>query len=560
MKTMLTFVALLGLLMFPSAFVRAEVYASRIHLTNLSEPPASITVIAGSPQSAQVSTAFPIRFRVLVRDSLGNPVPGVTVTWTPPLSGPSGTFERGVNTAVTDSSGIATSATFTANLIAGSYVVPATAPGVVTPAFFFLRNLPGPPASITPTAGTRQSTRVNTVFPTRFRLVVRDAAGNPVAGVVVSWSAPLTGPSGRFEGGVGGTTDTSGIIEAPPFRANSIAGSYVVLATTPGVIAPAMFFLTNRPGSPASVTAIAGTPQSALVGTAFATNFRVFVRDSFNNPVPGVTVTWTPPVRGPSGTFEGGVNTAVTDTSGRATSATFTANDTAGSYAVPATVVGVSTPAIFFLTNLPGPTAGITPIAGTPQSTRVNTPFPIRFQVLVRDSFGNPVFGATVTWTPPARGASGTFLGGVNTAVTNTSGVATSATFTANDTAGTYTVPATVQGIGATAFFLLTNTADPLSVENQTPNLIPDRFALQQNYPNPFNPTTEIRYQTSEVSRVALNVFDMLGRKVATLVDEVQEAGFKTVKFDAGGLASGVYFYQLKAGGFLSTKRMLIIR
>jgi len=88
----------------------------------------------------------------------------------------------------------------------------------------------------------------------------------------------------------------------------------------------------------------------------------------------------------------------------------------------------------------------------------------------------------------------------------------------------------------------------------------PMRFALEQNYPNPFNPTTEIRYQTSEVSHVTLNVFDMLGRKVATLVDEIQDAGFKSVEFDAGGLASGVYFYRLTAGNFVATKKLMMIR
>jgi hypothetical protein len=88
----------------------------------------------------------------------------------------------------------------------------------------------------------------------------------------------------------------------------------------------------------------------------------------------------------------------------------------------------------------------------------------------------------------------------------------------------------------------------------------PLRFTLHQNYPNPFNPTTEIRYQTSEVSRVTLNVFDMLGREVATLVDEVQGSGFKMVRFDAGGLASGAYYYRITSGNYLATRKMIVIR
>ncbi len=88
----------------------------------------------------------------------------------------------------------------------------------------------------------------------------------------------------------------------------------------------------------------------------------------------------------------------------------------------------------------------------------------------------------------------------------------------------------------------------------------PTSFVLHQNYPNPFNPTTEIRYQTSEVSHLTLKVFDLLGREVATLVDEVQGSGFKSVEFNASELASGVYFFRLTAGNFVATKKLMMVR
>jgi photosystem II stability/assembly factor-like uncharacterized protein len=83
---------------------------------------------------------------------------------------------------------------------------------------------------------------------------------------------------------------------------------------------------------------------------------------------------------------------------------------------------------------------------------------------------------------------------------------------------------------------------------------------LEQNYPNPFNPTTVIEYSLLMRSKVTLYVFDILGRKVATLVNRNQTAGTRSVTFDANNLASGVYFYQLRAGSFTATKKLLLLK
>jgi len=98
----------------------------------------------------------------------------------------------------------------------------------------------------------------------------------------------------------------------------------------------------------------------------------------------------------------------------------------------------------------------------------------------------------------------------------------------------------------------------PLTVEVNLD--VPDTYSLMQNYPNPFNPETTLRYQLPEASSVKLEVYDVLGRKVATLVDAKQEAGRYTVRFNAAayGLASGIYFYRLSAGKFVETKKMLL--
>jgi hypothetical protein len=83
---------------------------------------------------------------------------------------------------------------------------------------------------------------------------------------------------------------------------------------------------------------------------------------------------------------------------------------------------------------------------------------------------------------------------------------------------------------------------------------------LKQNYPNPFNPTTKITYTIPTASKVTLKIFNLLGQLVATLVDEQQEANTYVKEFDASHLASGTYFYQINAGNFNSTKKMILMK
>jgi hypothetical protein len=88
----------------------------------------------------------------------------------------------------------------------------------------------------------------------------------------------------------------------------------------------------------------------------------------------------------------------------------------------------------------------------------------------------------------------------------------------------------------------------------------PSTFSLEQNYPNPFNPSTVISYQLPVSGDVILKVYDVLGNEAATLVNEEKPAGSYSVQFNATNLAGGVYFYQLKAGSFVETKKMLMLK
>ena len=97
---------------------------------------------------------------------------------------------------------------------------------------------------------------------------------------------------------------------------------------------------------------------------------------------------------------------------------------------------------------------------------------------------------------------------------------------------------------------------------------VPSAFELEQNYPNPFNPTTRIKYSIPNTTIgikgrsliVQLIVYDILGNEVATLVNEEKTTGIFEADFDGNGLTSGIYFYQLKAGEFTKTKRMIILK
>ena len=94
----------------------------------------------------------------------------------------------------------------------------------------------------------------------------------------------------------------------------------------------------------------------------------------------------------------------------------------------------------------------------------------------------------------------------------------------------------------------------------QNNTIIISDFSLHQNYPNPFNPTTKINYQIPELSFITLKVYDVLGNEIAILVNEAKLAGSYDVEFDASSLPSGVYFYQFRAGSFVETRKMVLMK
>ena len=112
-------------------------------------------------------------------------------------------------------------------------------------------------------------------------------------------------------------------------------------------------------------------------------------------------------------------------------------------------------------------------------------------------------------------------------------------------------------------FTLVVEDSSNIHIENEGQH--PTAFALLQNYPNPFNPTTTLRYDIPENSHVTITIYDMLGRQVKTLINQTQDAGFISVIWDATNdygkpVSAGVYLYQIQAGEFVQTKKMVLLK
>ncbi|MGH1362162.1 MAG: T9SS type A sorting domain-containing protein [Calditrichia bacterium] len=99
----------------------------------------------------------------------------------------------------------------------------------------------------------------------------------------------------------------------------------------------------------------------------------------------------------------------------------------------------------------------------------------------------------------------------------------------------------------------------PLGIEDLI-SVAPQEFVLAQNFPNPFNPSTTISYQIPARFHVKVKVYDLLGREVYVLVNDLKEAGTHQISFDASNFASGVYYYRLEAGDIVKTQKMMLLK
>jgi hypothetical protein len=365
-----------------------------------SDPPTTLTLIAGTPQTATLGSAFASVLQVALENGDGCPVTGAVagtpVTFSAPSAGAGGVFSASGSRTVTvgaDASGAVAAPTLTANWIAGSYTVTASSRyGSVS--FSLTNSAAGMPARIVAISRTSQSARVTSRYPQPLRVKVLDADGNPVAGATVTFTlasstgagtcAAAPGASASFIGAgaeASATTDASGVATSPLFSANSVAGPYTASATVAQAASsgpsggagsagsdgatPASFALANLAGEPAKLTVGVGASQSAASGARFAIGLAVTVTDAEKNPVAGASVTFSAPARGASARFTtrshgaGQVRSHTsqrrtivvkTDACGIAQAAPVTANHEQGGYVVRASV-GRTREAAFALVN-----------------------------------------------------------------------------------------------------------------------------------------------------------------------------------------------------------------
>ncbi|MGA2669784.1 MAG: T9SS type A sorting domain-containing protein, partial [Ignavibacteria bacterium] len=117
-----------------------------------------------------------------------------------------------------------------------------------------------------------------------------------------------------------------------------------------------------------------------------------------------------------------------------------------------------------------------------------------------------------------------------------------------------------IRGWAVAANGVISRYNENMTAITRNENKIPSSYVLSQNYPNPFNPTTNITYSIPKAGNVKLTIFDVLGREVSVLVNEVKSPGTYNVDFNASNIGSGVYFYRIEAGDFSAVKKMVLVK
>ncbi len=446
-----------GLATFANLAITGMVGARTLQFTSGALTPAtssSVAITAGAASqlvivqqpsaSAADGAVFAQQPTVQVQDASGNPVSTV-VSVTAAIATGGGAL-GGTATVTTSAGGLATFAGLSISGTVGARTLQFTS-GVLTPdTSTAITIAAGAPTQMTISTGNTQTATVGTAVSTAPAVLVRDASGNPVSGVSVTFAVASGGGSALPVAAV--TTNASGIAAATSWTLGTVAGANSLTATAaPGGITtnPITFTATGAPGAATQLVIVQQPSATAASGAIFAQQPTVQVRDALGNAAPGV-VSVTAAIATGGGTL-GGTATVNTDAGGLATFAGLSISGTVGSRTLRFTS-GVLTPDTSTVVSISaGAPTQMTISVGNGQSAVAGTSVTTAPAVLVRDVSDNPVSGVLVTFAAATGGGSALPVAAV---ATNASGVATATSWTLGTLAGPNTLTATAAPAGIT--------------------------------------------------------------------------------------------------------------
>lgn len=401
-------------------------------------PPATqLLAFAGGGQIDTIGRLLGLPLEVVARAADGLGVGGVPVHFRA-LSGGGSVTDSVV---VTDGAGHART-TATLGGLPGGQTFEAAAAGLSgSPVSFGVVALPGPPAQLLAVAGLGQLATVATALLTRPAVLLKDAAGNPVAGASVMFT--VSGGGGSLTGGTQ-LTNAAGVATVGSWTLGTIAGANTLTASAPSVT-PVVFTATGLAGAAATIVKVAGDLQSAIVNTIVPIVRQVRIVDQFGNPVSGTTV---------SAVTSGGgsvVNaTPVSDSAGIASVGGWRLGTLVGANGVKVNGTGLAgSPITFSATGLVDVPSQLVAFAGDGQSALIGSALSINPAARVSDQYGNAVGGIPVTFSVSLGGGS---IGTPAVVTTDTAGIARSPTWTLGLVAGLNTLTASATGLPTLAF------------------------------------------------------------------------------------------------------------
>lgn len=389
-----------------------------------------IALVSGASQSATAGSAIN-PFVADVKDAAGNPVMGFSVTFTVASGG--GTLSAA--TALSNAQG-QVQTTLTLGKTAGTNTVTANATGLSgSPVTFSATGTAGAATQIALASGNNQTAKVGTALAMPLVVSAKDANGNPVSGLAVTYAVASGG------GTLSATTATTNLLglAQTTLTVGTTVGTNTVTATRSGLTgSPITFTATATSGTATQVAIASGNNQSATVGTALTNPLVVVVKDANGNPVSGFSVTFS--VAGGGGTLSAASTT--TNAQGQAQT-TLTLGTSVGTNTVTANATGLTgSPITFTATGTAAAATQIALVSGNNQTAPVGTRVAMPLVVVAKDAGGNPVSGVTVGFAVTGGGGSIT----TTSVMTNSMGQAQTL-FTVGAAPGTNTVTASSSGL-----------------------------------------------------------------------------------------------------------------